>query len=134
MPPHTLGEALKKRRLDLGLLQREVADLLGVNTNTVTNWEVRRHSPSLTWSRKLNAFLGKSQWPITPGGPPQTLGAAIRQRRLEQGPQQKDLTPLLGVKPGEKSSEIPSNLGKEVILLLVRQGGKETSRRSLCFN
>jgi len=102
--PRTLGEAIKKRRMDLGLLQREVADLLGVNKKTVTTWEVGRRSPSLTWWPKLKVFLGESQWPITPAGPPQTLGAAIRQRRLEQGLRQEDPAPLLGVKPDTVAS------------------------------
>jgi hypothetical protein len=32
--PQTLGEHLKKRRRQLGLLQRETAEMLGVSTDT----------------------------------------------------------------------------------------------------
>jgi hypothetical protein len=41
----TLGDHLRKRRLDLGLLQREVADKLGVDEMTTCNWEINRTSP-----------------------------------------------------------------------------------------
>ena len=35
----TLGEHIRKRRLDLGLLQIEVAVEIGVTKSTVWNWE-----------------------------------------------------------------------------------------------
>jgi hypothetical protein len=36
---------LRKRRMDLGLLQREVAEMLSVNVTTVRNWGVGRCRP-----------------------------------------------------------------------------------------
>jgi DNA-binding XRE family transcriptional regulator len=42
-----VGDHLRKRRLDLGLLQREVANLLRVDKTTVLNWEKNRASPAL---------------------------------------------------------------------------------------
>src|SRR3990167_3741304 len=37
--PKTLGEHIKRRRLELGLEQKDVAKQLGVTTDTVLNWE-----------------------------------------------------------------------------------------------
>jgi len=37
--PKTLGEHVRKRRLDLGLEQAQVAERIGVTTSTVYNWE-----------------------------------------------------------------------------------------------
>ena len=37
--PKTIGEAMRKRRLDLGLRQIDVANLVGCNEMTVVNWE-----------------------------------------------------------------------------------------------
>lgn len=37
--PQTLGEHLKKRRKELGLLQREAGQRMGVSAETVANWE-----------------------------------------------------------------------------------------------
>lgn len=42
--PQTLGEHLKKRRRELGLLQREAAARMGILTETYTNWEKTRPS------------------------------------------------------------------------------------------
>jgi predicted transcriptional regulator len=39
----TIGDHLRKKRLDLCLRQRDVATQLGVTVNTVTNWE-KHHS------------------------------------------------------------------------------------------
>jgi len=38
----TLGDHIKKRRLDLGLFQKDVAVAIGVGTCTITNWEKDR--------------------------------------------------------------------------------------------
>ena len=37
--PKTLGERLKKRRLELHLFQKDVAKLIGTDTATIQNWE-----------------------------------------------------------------------------------------------
>ena len=42
-----LGDHLRKRRLDLGLLQRDVAEQLQVNQMTVCNWETNCTFPQL---------------------------------------------------------------------------------------
>lgn len=43
--PSTLGEKLRNKRLELGLLQRDVAAIVKVTEDTVTNWENNRCSP-----------------------------------------------------------------------------------------
>ena len=37
--PKTVGEMIRKRRLDLGLRQKDVAEIIGCDTMTVLNWE-----------------------------------------------------------------------------------------------
>jgi len=37
----TLGQQLRKRRLDLGLTQKQVAEIIGVTESSVYNWERR---------------------------------------------------------------------------------------------
>ena len=53
----TLGDHLSKRRLDLGLLQNEVAERLGVDESTVCNWEKNRHAPSARSMPEMLTFL-----------------------------------------------------------------------------
>ncbi|HUT16318.1 MAG TPA: helix-turn-helix transcriptional regulator, partial [Anaerolineae bacterium] len=58
----TLGDHLRKRRLDLGLLQRDVAGKLQVSRMTVCNWETGRTSPLLRFIPSFVAFLGYSPY------------------------------------------------------------------------
>lgn len=51
-----------QRRVDLGLLQREVAQELRVNEMTICNWETNRTSPQLRFIRGIVAFLGYSPY------------------------------------------------------------------------
>jgi transcriptional regulator with XRE-family HTH domain len=55
----TLGDHLRKRRLDLGLLQRQVAEQLGVDKTTVYNWESHRTAPPPVYEHRIAAFLSK---------------------------------------------------------------------------
>ena len=37
--PNTIGEHLRKKRIDLCLMQKEVAKIIGVTESTIWNWE-----------------------------------------------------------------------------------------------
>lgn len=56
--PQTLGQHLKKRRRELGLLQREVAAQMGIDTFTYINWEKDRTRPIASRFRPVIDFLG----------------------------------------------------------------------------
>ena len=54
----TFGDRIRARRLDLGLLQKDVARIIGVTTDTITNWEKGRNQP-IHWNYlKISKFLG----------------------------------------------------------------------------
>jgi len=55
--PKTVGEAIRKRRLDLGLKQTEVAKLIGCNELTIVNWEKRHTAPRVNYRAEIAAFL-----------------------------------------------------------------------------
>ena len=57
----TLGDHLRKRRLDLGLLQKDVANKIGVNKATITNWELNHTFPEIRYIPAIIEFLG--YWP-----------------------------------------------------------------------
>jgi DNA-binding XRE family transcriptional regulator len=42
-----LGDHIRKRRLDLGLLQKQVAVRLGADPKTINNWEMGKFEPTL---------------------------------------------------------------------------------------
>ena len=43
----TIGDHLRTRRLNWGLVQKDVAEHLGVTTDTITNWELNRSEPKI---------------------------------------------------------------------------------------
>ena len=53
----TIGDHLKKKRMDLKTLQKEVADKLNVTICTYRNWEENRPNPSLPFIPKIIEFL-----------------------------------------------------------------------------
>ena len=57
LEPKTLGEKIRKHRMDLGLFQKDVARFVGVKTDTVTNWEKGRTIPNKKHQMKLQKFL-----------------------------------------------------------------------------
>jgi transcriptional regulator with XRE-family HTH domain len=59
----SLGDHIRARRLELGMLQREVAEALGVDTMTITNWERNQYRPSPRMLPRLFRFLGDSPSP-----------------------------------------------------------------------
>jgi transcriptional regulator with XRE-family HTH domain len=104
----TLGDHLRKCRLDLGLLQRDVAGQLGVDTATITNWELGHSLPTLRWLPGIIRFLG-----YDPRLDPKTIGQALRYYRHGQGLSQQELAIRLTVDPGtlarwEREERIPT--------------------------
>ena len=57
--PKTLGQKIRKRRMDLGLLQKDVARFVGVVIDTVTLWEKGRKEPSKRYLKRIEQFLKK---------------------------------------------------------------------------
>jgi site-specific DNA recombinase len=91
----TLGDHLRKRRLDLKLLQKEVALKIGVDEATIYNWENNRSSPELHYIPKVIEFLGYVPF----DGQPKTLGERIVLYRRLHGITQEKLAHRLGVDP-----------------------------------
>ncbi len=54
----TLGDHMRKRRLDLKLTQKEVANVIGVDEMTIVNWELNHTEPLKKHISKIVHFLG----------------------------------------------------------------------------
>lgn len=61
--PVTLGQHLRKRRMDLGLLQKDVARRIGSCVASVWLWESDRAEPELKWMPAILDFLGYDPGP-----------------------------------------------------------------------
>jgi transcriptional regulator with XRE-family HTH domain len=105
--PQTWGEHIKKRRLELKLLQREVATQLGVRTDTILNWEHNWTKPTLRHLPKIMAFLGYD--PIS--NDPKTLGERLLKYRKLCGISQGELAKQIGIDP-TTLGRIERNQGK----------------------
>ena len=56
--PRTLGESIRKARIDQGLMIRELAGLVGADEMTIINWELRDRRPKDKFHKPLKRVLG----------------------------------------------------------------------------
>ncbi len=56
--PKTLGEHLRRARLDRGLPQRQVAEAIGCSQASLANWEMGHRAPEVRFLSGILAFLG----------------------------------------------------------------------------
>ena len=92
--PITLGDHVRKKRLKMGLMQKEVAKL-GVNTWTILNWEKGHTEPPIVSIPIIVQFLGYDPFPQ-----PETLPQRLLAKRREMGWSIKDAAEAVGVDPG----------------------------------
>ena len=53
----TYGDHIRKKRLDLNLLQREVAGIMNITEDTITGWENGRCIPKTSYIPRIISFL-----------------------------------------------------------------------------
>lgn len=89
----TIGDHLRKRRLDLRLGAKEVARTFGVRRDTYYGWEYGRFNPRNHRFSQIIDFLG-----YTPGDLLQPFcGEILRKFRQLHGVNQKKLAAILGI-------------------------------------
>jgi transcriptional regulator with XRE-family HTH domain len=54
----TLGDHLRRCRIERNLFQREIAVALGVHPLTITNWELNTTTPPMAYIPAIIRFLG----------------------------------------------------------------------------
>jgi DNA-binding XRE family transcriptional regulator len=59
----TIGDAIRKRRLDLGLLQKDAAKIIGCDKTTILNWERGHTHPSANRIPQVVIFLAHNRVP-----------------------------------------------------------------------
>jgi transcriptional regulator with XRE-family HTH domain len=55
--PQTLGEKLRKARMDKGMTLRETAALFGVSETAVINWQIRSKMPEAGRMERVKEFI-----------------------------------------------------------------------------
>jgi DNA-binding transcriptional regulator YiaG len=56
--PKNFGEMIRKKKMDMRLTMREIAERLGVSETTVYNWEIKNRKPYRKTKEKLRTVLG----------------------------------------------------------------------------
>ena len=90
----TIGDHIRTRRLDLELMQKEVAERIGVDTDTITNWELNRTVPEIRCYPSIIEFLG-----YVPFSPGESFLERLKTYRMLKGLSQRQLARELGVDP-----------------------------------
>ena len=93
--PTSVGEHIRKRRLDLKLFQIDAARRIGCNEMSVVNWENRHTQPALSHMAGIVEFLGFD--PLPEGD--DFAGKLLHHRKL-RGISQKQFAAQIGIDPG----------------------------------
>jgi DNA-binding XRE family transcriptional regulator len=93
--PKTLGQHLKKRRIELGLFQRDLRRRFKLEKETYANWEKDRCCPAMKHWPGIIAFLGRD-----PNPEPTTLGERLLTYRRHHGLSRITLATALAVDEG----------------------------------
>ena len=93
--PQSLGGHLKKRRHELGLLQKEIAARMGVNEWTYHKWENDKAEPVVGMFPRILEFLGYEPWPC-----PRTMAEQLLATRRKMGVSQERMANILGLDEG----------------------------------
>jgi len=63
-PPQSLGDQIRKHRLELHWLQADVANAIGVHVVSVSNWESGTSTPSSRMMKRIQQFLDYAPKPL----------------------------------------------------------------------
>lgn len=91
---NTLGDHIRARRLDLKLLQKQVADRIGVHELTITSWEGNATIPEVRYLPAIIQFLGYNPLPAA-----SSLAERLATARRALGLSQRKMARELGVDP-----------------------------------
>ena len=118
--PKTLGDYLRKRRLDLNLTQKQLAeDILHTSISNIRNWEANRRAVSLRFRRSVNEFIGHCPLDLS-----LSLGRRLKVRREHLGLSLRKLSMILSADPDtiagwENELRKPSDKHLEKIKLFI---------------
>lgn len=120
--PITLGEHIRRRRMDLNMSQASVARSLGIVEDCITYWENHRSEPKVSYYPRILMFLGYSPWQFDTS----TLQGRLKEYRYRHGLSYKKFGTIFGMDAGhirklEEGSTVPfrKTIAKLEQLLLI---------------
>ena len=89
----TLGGHIRKKRLDLGLRQCDLVEVIGAEVHSIANWELGKTSPSFPrYYARIIEWLGYIPFPE-----PANIGERLWQIRMIRGITLQDASKEIGV-------------------------------------
>ena len=111
--PVSIGDHIRKKRMELKLLQKDVTRICGVSEDCITNWEKNRNTPQIQYYPRIIDFLGYLPFNVDLT----TLPGKLKAYRYIKGLSQKRLGKILGVDGATVCSwELEENQPNKVIL------------------
>jgi len=93
--PISIGDHIRKKRMDLKLLQKDVAQILNVSEDCVTYWENNRNKPQIKYYPQIIKFLDYSPFEIDLS----TFKGKLRAYRFLNGLSQKRCANIMNIDP-----------------------------------
>lgn len=87
-----IGDHIRKRRLELGMMQKATATLLGVTDDTLRDWELHGRLPRARHIPEIIGFLG-----YDPALPHQNVAGLIAHERKRRGLKIVEMAAQVGV-------------------------------------
>ena len=105
--PKTIGNHIRKRRLNLGLSQHEVAKMIAVSDDTIRQWEKNVYKPLIRFYPKIIEFLT-----YVPLPKPHSFSVQLRFCRHALGITQKRFAQLVKYSSDTVSDEAAKSRGE----------------------
>ena len=91
---NAVGDHIRKKRLDLGLFQKWVAEQIGVDEDTIYRWESNESRPQIQFIPAIIKFLGYNPFRL-----PDRLPERLIFYRQTHGLSQRALARRIGIDP-----------------------------------
>lgn len=120
--PTTIGEHIRKKRIDLELSQIDIARVFEVNKNSITAWEMGRSIPQTKYFPKIIQFLGYCPAEVDTS----SFSGRLKSYLLKNGLSAKAFAKILKIDPKsmvawEKGKVVPSDYHLDKILPLLEK-------------
>lgn len=103
---NTVGDHIRKARIERNMSQPDVAEVIGVLPYTVTSWELGHSNVLARYMPKVITFLGYNPVIVNPTA----IGERLKKWRLENGVSVKQLQSVLNIdRPTIQRVEAESN-------------------------
>jgi transcriptional regulator with XRE-family HTH domain len=128
--PQSVGDHVRRKRLGLKMLQRDVAEQIGVDTTSVFKWEANTAAPEIRYMPAIIRFLGYNPLPEV-----RALAEQLVRHRTTLGLSLQEAAKRVGVDPStlarwERGESEPTSKCLERVVRVLGDVEPQHSRRA----